>query len=272
MYLRLFLLCLPSLVLACATASNSSDSGPTPKTDATTGIDATTEVADADTLVHPDADTCPGDPCQIAPQCGCGGQACDLDFEDLPNGSTACRDITVPGDESASCNSTTACAAGFVCLSKQCRAYCNSEVPCSGGGQCLVQPAYDSGGGVLESVPGVTTCTKSCSPEKATDNGCPSTPQFGCHLVNHDPDGVADNGDEFYHTDCRSAPSTGGGNGDPCLGGDSDCRAGYECVSRSGNLVCKQLCIYPDGSCDSGTCVPLLTRVFIDGIEYAVCL
>ncbi len=265
MIFRLHLLCLSLVLGACATASAVSDAGP----DNENRSDAAPDLADAD--IPADADTCPGDPCQIAPQCGCTGQACDLDGADLANGGTSCRNVTVPGTELSSCASSTSCASGFVCLGGQCRAYCNGETPCDNG-QCLVQPVFDSGGGVFVDIPGVSACSKNCSPEQSTNNGCPSSPQFGCHLVRHNPDGIADNGDEFFYSDCRTTPATGGGNGAACPGGNPDCQAGFECVVISAMQVCKQLCIVPGGTCAQGTCSALIDPAVISGVEYGVCL
>lgn len=265
MLFRRLLLCLPLFLFACASASSGADSGPGDIADAMAGS------PDGPQSIRPDANGCPGDSCQIAPQCGCPNSACDLDGADLANGGTTCREVTIEGAELSSCSSVTACAPGYVCLGGQCRSYCNGDVPCSAG-QCIVQPVYDSGGSNFLPIPGVTTCSKNCSPERSSDNGCPSPPQFGCHLVNHDPDGVADNGDDFYYTDCRTAPAAGGGNNAACPGGDSECRAGFECVVINAEQVCKQLCIVPNGACAAGTCSSFSEGVVIDGVEYGACL
>ena len=250
---------------ACATSiqGRTSDSGvadaSTPKT-----FDAVPSI---------DADTCPGDPCQLAPQCGCPSDACDLDVDQLPTGGVQCREVSTPGTESSACAALDECAAGFVCLGGHCRSYCNQQTSCPAG-QCIVQPVYESMSGMFEPIPGTQVCTKNCSPEKSTNNGCPATPQFGCHFGYHDPDGIADNGDEFYYSDCARAPASGGGNGADCTTlGDTGCQPGYECVNQGGNTICRQICLVPNGACTVGACTAFADEgLQIGGVVYGVCL
>ncbi len=220
-----------------------------------------------------DADTCPGDPCQLAPQCGCPSEACDLDVDQLPTGGVVCREVVAPGTEASACAALDECAAGLVCLGGHCRSYCNAQTSCPAG-QCIVQPVYESMSGSFEPIPGTQVCSKNCSPEKSSNNGCPATPQFGCHFAFHDPDGIAENGDEFFYTDCTRAPASGGGNGADCTTlGDTGCQPGYECVNQGGDTICRQICLVPSGACTTGTCTAFAgDGLSVGAVEYGVCL
>ncbi len=250
---------------ACATArSKPADGGDEPV------ADARAAVADA-TPPGIDADTCPGDPCQLAPQCGCPTGACDLDVDQLATGGLLCREVTMPGTEASACGGLDECAAGLVCLGGHCRSYCNPQTACPAG-QCIVQPVYDSGSG-FEPIPGTKVCSKNCSPEKSTNNGCPASPQFGCHPNYHDPDGIADNGDEFFYTDCTRAPASGGGNGANCETlGNAGCQPGYECVIQGIDTICRQICLVSGGTCSAGSCTAFSEPLLVSGVEYGVCL
>jgi hypothetical protein len=270
----LLALLVPALA-SCATATGSSN---TAESDA--DLSGTIDAAAAGSIDAnqdpggPDAATCSSAPCSILPQCGCQGQVCDLDPENLASAGTACRDVSSPGDETSACSALTGCAGGYVCLGGQCRVYCDDDNPCGDGAHCILQPSYEVSAGMYETVPDVFTCTKSCSPDLPTANGCPSSPdQFGCHLRRADPDGVADSGDEFFHSDCLT--SEGRGNDADCSDlGDAACAPGYECVSLNATSVCKQLCTVPGGICAGGlTCTAFVDpKPVIGGIEYGVCL
>lgn len=257
-------------VIACAKVSGDAGadaSAVVPEPDATLGP------VDADIPMQPDADTCPGDPCSILPHCGCSGQVCDVNPDEFETGGLACRDVSDPGDQSANCTFLTECSAGYGCVGQQCRAYCDVDNPCSEeGSHCIIHPSYEAMPGTYEAIPGITVCTKSCSPTLATGNGCPSAPQFGCHLRHADPDESPNSGDEFYHTDCAS--SLGRGDGEDCSDeGDRACAPGFECVSVGGESVCKELCVVPDGSCEGGrTCNSFADpKPIIGGVEYGIC-
>lgn len=221
-------------------------------------------------------DVCATDPCDLLDQCGCPAtQVCDLDRGDLASGATACRDVTSPGTETGACDTATDCAEGYICLGNpgQCRRFCDPDDDmCGAGAFCRIHVVYDAGGGNLEDVPGAVTCTKSCSPELATGNGCPDG--FGCDTF------VANSGqpDEFQHTDCRSAPASGGGDGADCsTNGKRDCAPGFTCVIFSSNGTetgreCKQICVVPGGACTAGSCTAYNGGgPQVDGVEYGFC-
>lgn len=256
---------LACLVAGCATGS-AVDDDPIP--DAAPGPDSP--------LPGDPNDVCANDPCDLLDQCGCPDtQVCDLDLGDLANGTTACRDVTSPGTETGACDVATDCAEGYICLGNpgQCRRFCDPDDDmCGSGAYCRIHVVYDAGGGDFQDVPGAVTCTKSCSPELASGNGCPDG--FGCDSF------IANSGqaDEFYHTDCRSAPASGGGDGADCSANSSrDCAPGFTCVTfdPGGNETheCKQICLVPDGACSAGSCTAYSagTPPVVDGVEYGFC-
>ena len=244
------------------------------------GIDAAPDV---------DANTCPAAPCDLLEQCGCGvTQVCDLDGTMLASGATACRDVTAPGTDLAGCTVSSECAGGYVCLGSpgQCRRFCDASDPaaCPGGGHCLVNVTYDAGGGDYQPVPGAITCTKACQPQAAANNGCPSSPQFGCRIFAGDPTpAMPQSGDEYFLTDCTSAPASGGGDGASCTYG-ADCAPGFGCVTftpqggGTPSSQCKQTCVWAvDGqagarACGGGrTCTEFTSPLLLDTTEYGFC-
>jgi len=272
-----------SLAAACATGTPPEGGG-----DGGGGGGGPDAATPADAAPQADADTCEADPCSLLEQCGCGAtQVCDLDGAALATGGTECRDVTAPGTDLASCASSTECAGGYVCLGSpgQCRRYCDSaggEPSCDEGGHCILQVVYDPGGGALEPVPGAVTCTKPCAPEKASDNGCPSDPQFGCRFFRYDPDQTPDSGDEIHVTDCAGAPAPGTAGNEAACEFSSDCAPGYACVTFSGGdnprTVCKQTCVYAVGGvagprgCAAGTCQQYAEpRPIVGTTEYGRC-
>lgn len=229
-----------------------------------------------------DADTCPAEPCSLLDQCGCGAtQVCDLDPDGLASGATACRDVTSPGTELANCAVSTECAGGYSCLGAggalQCRRYCDEDADCGEGGHCLIEVIYTDDGGATQPVPGAVTCTKSCTIEAASDNGCPADPQFGCRLVWENPDSSAEtNGDEYFLSDCGRAPASGGRDDAACTG-HASCAPGYGCVTFSDGKRCKQYCVYAVGgaagprACAAGTCRQFSDHPTIGTSEYGYC-
>ncbi len=229
-----------------------------------------------------DADSCTAEPCSLLDQCGCGdNQVCDLDRDDLPSGATDCRDVTAPGTALANCASTTECAGGYGCLGvtdfMQCRRYCDDESDCGDGAHCVIDVTYTDDGGAQQPVPGAVTCTKSCTLEAASDNGCPDDPQFGCRMLWENPNGSADpDGDEYFLTDCGRAPASGGGDDVTCTAHQS-CKPGFGCLSFSDGKRCKQYCVYNvDGAagprvCAAGTCRQFSDTPTIGATEYGYC-
>lgn len=225
------------------------------------GPDATSGFASSD------GSPCSETSCELAPQCGCEGAACDVDLEAGEEGATACRPVNAPGQTLGNCNTPDQCAPGFGCYDGQCYRYCNDDAPCGELEHCLLRPRYRNQDGDRVPVPGVLVCSKACQPERQTANGCPAVPQFACHLTRETPD----DGEPFYRTGCTPAPSSGGGNDASCRR-DRDCAVGYECVVFGDDRRCKQLCRVADGRCEVGSCRSFGdARPTIDGIEYGYC-
>ncbi len=286
------------LVVLAACAQGKSAGGDGGPVDGGASVDADPNAADAD-LTSPDAATsCPTSPCDLVAQCGCtGGEVCDLDFTMLPTGGTECREVVSPGTEKGNCTGANTCAGGYVCLGSpgQCRRYCGNDNDCGTDAFCFLDVVYDSGGGNLMDVPGATTCSKVCDPEKASANGCPGSPQFGCHIFLYDPDDppVTD-GDEFLISDC-SAAGAGGDDADCSMNGSFDCQAGFDCVvltfatictvtsdcalgqecdlaqGQCIDQLCKQNCRVVAGTCATGTCNSFNPPAVLGGVEYGVC-
>lgn len=258
------LLCVSLLAVACGGSGAGPDAGG----------------SDARAGGEPDArvQMCQQDPCDVLPQCGCDGQACDIDPSAFATGGTMCRDFDATGNTLASCTALSDCGRGFVCLGGQCRAYCNNRYRCGESAHCLIEPVYRTDEGTFEPIPGITACTKACKPAAKVDNGCPSDPQYACRIQYHDPDPDVD-GDQFWYSDCGSAPASGGLADTDCSeGGDSACAPGYDCViltvGEEQSRVCRELCALPDGTCTSGTCMSFSNdpKVIVLGVEYGVCL
>jgi hypothetical protein len=293
---RLIITAIFAALVGCAQGSGSGgdggfvDSGPR--------ADADPNAPDADPNAPDAANGCPTAPCDLLAQCGCtGGEVCDLDNTMLPTGGTACREVVSPGTEQGNCNTSNQCAGGYVCLGSpgQCRRYCGNDGDCGAGAFCNLDVVYDSGGGNFMDVPGATTCSKSCEPDKASANGCPGSPQFGCHIYQHDPDDppVTD-GDEVLISDC-SAPGLGGDDADCSVNGSFDCQPGFDCVVLTFTTICtvngdcaagqecdqaqgqciddlcKQNCRVLGGTCAVGTCNSFNPAAIVDGVEYGVC-
>ncbi len=248
------------LAFGCASASVNPDAGPD-------GDAAADDGGGSDA-----ANSCSKSPCDIYEQCGCAPpQVCDIDLEGLPTGETACRDVIAPGTEQATCAGLTSCAAGYVCLAGQCRAYCEDDPECGEDAFCNLRPTYTDSGGNSQQVPGIITCSKKCTPEATINNNCPDG--YGCGVF------TADRGmpTEFTHTDCYRGGA--GGNGVDCAAnGLADCRAGYTCVifSVSGaetGRECRQNCRVVGGSCETGgqACAGFGTPALLNGVEYGFC-
>jgi len=266
------------LLLTCALAAcargSATDGDGGPVVDAAAVIDAAGQA---------DADTCTAEPCSLLDQCGCGNtQVCDLDRDGLASGATECRDVTAPGTERANCEATTECAGGFGCLGvngfMQCRRYCDGDGDCGDGGHCVVPVTYVDDSGDTQPVPGAAVCTKSCTIEAATDNGCPADPQFGCRMLWENPNDSADpDGDEYFLSDCGRAAATGGGDDVTCTS-HASCKSGFGCLAFSdGSHKCKQYCVYNlNGTagprvCAAGTCRQFSDNPMIGTTEYGYC-
>lgn len=260
-----------TFALAACARGTAMDGDGGPVVDAAAVIDAAAQL---------DADTCSAEPCSLLDQCGCGiTQVCDLDRDGLASGTTECRDVTAPGTERANCEATTECAGGFGCLGvnnfMQCRRYCDGDDDCGDGGHCVIPVTYVDDGGATQPVPGAAVCSKSCTLEAATDNGCPSDPQLACRLLYEDPDGTAASGDEYFLSDCGRA---GGGGDDATCTSHASCRSGFGCITfAASDKRCKQTCVYNvDGAagprvCASGSCRQFSDNPMIGTTEYGYC-
>jgi hypothetical protein len=199
---------------------------------------------------------CSESPCRlVAPQCGCaGGQACVID-------TTGARFCATAGTASTgqACTGAAGCRAGDLCIdidpvgtTSVCSHFCSSDTGCAGG-LCIVTLDDGSGG----TLPGVTLCTHVCDP--VTQTGCPTGAFCGIYQETA--------GAMRILTDC-SAPAGTGGQGASCFD-DTDCRAGFACITGS----CLHWCRYPAGTgCTGGyTCYPFTTPLIVGGQQYGVC-
>ncbi|HEU5060279.1 MAG TPA: hypothetical protein VFU21_27300 [Kofleriaceae bacterium] len=219
-----------------------------------------------------DVTDCPGVPCDLYQQCGCGeGEACDLAEDATSVENTTCRPAGA-GTGSATCDGPEDCAPGYVCEVGQCWRWCEGDADCGEHSYCLSAWA---------DVVGASTCTKSCKPESPDDSGCPEG--MACRYYLHDPNGAEEyDGDEFEYTDCN--PAGEGTHGTDCAEtGDAGCAAGYGCYSinwsdGSETTECRQICVFTvrgepaANTCAVGTCHEWLDPGAVIGdVEYGTC-
>ena len=261
-------LALFALAASCATGTSDSDTGGLDSVDGSTLPISDAAIAGADAADASVDSQCPTQPCDLHEQCGCEGlDACDLEFTDFQesevSGELTCRSVTTAGNELSTCSSPTACAAGFQCVSGQCRRYCQSNEICGGpGGECVLRrSSSDRDDDRL--------CSKSCRlehPDVAPEGqeGCPRG--FGCFVRD------IGSGDDVRHvTDCRPENASNGFNAQ--CENRSDCRAGFVCIRfTSGDNVdrrCRHQCAEGQTCPNGEPC-----RAFdieIDGTRYGYC-
>ena len=198
--------------------------------------------------------------CQVAPQSGCPGGACDLDLTRLDVGGTTCRTIVNAGTELSSCTSLSDCAAGYLCLGNSCTRYCAGDGDCSApGGKCVV--TLNTNGNVP--IPGISLCSPNCNPLTAA--GCPTGSGCGVYLAT---DGVR------RYTSCHAAST--GTQGSACTS-DLDCGPGFGCISFTTNgtatLQCMQFCLTTAPVCPTGTtnCLALNPAAIVGSSNYGIC-
>jgi hypothetical protein len=213
---------------------------------------------------EPDASTC--SPCELVSQCGCDPetQACDLGGAHPAQGTTVCRPVLVPGIVTDTCNDSTSCAAGYVCLgapgAASCKRYCDSDSECDGGGGvCVIE--VTAGG---TPIPGVKVCSPRCDP--FTSVGCPAG--WGCGPF-------SDPVEQRNFTWCELS---GSGGQNALCSDDGQCQQGFACVQVGSTARCKRYCDRGDGvpGCSAGlTCVGIVDSqglpLVVDGVAYGVC-
>ncbi|MCW5806301.1 MAG: hypothetical protein KIT31_28305 [Deltaproteobacteria bacterium] len=251
-------------IAACAKAS-----APVEQSDAPPGgIDA----RDIDAAVlPPDGNGCGTQPCDILPQCGCGAGACDIDFSDLTG--TACRQIIMQGNETATCSLGNAyCSAGFVCLGgaggRSCKKYCSSNADCAAPrGQCVIDITANNM--PIAGIPSV--CSSGCDPTNVGAGGCPTGWKCNIFTATH-------GGQNFNITDCAPPPTTAGTQGANCkVGADGDdalCAANFLCttVNAGTNFNCRRTCNNVGAACPTGgTCIGFNPAFTVGGTQYGVC-
>lgn len=240
------------LTLACATAGRDNPA----TTDGPTSDGSNTDAP-------PDGNSCIQQPCDILTACGCPGEACDVDPDDL-NG-TACRPITTPPPaEGGACGGTINCAAGAVCLGNpgSCRNYCDDNSDCGQPrGQCLITVTDGT-----NPIPGIPkTCTSNCDPTNVALGGCLATQK--CSLFILDVGGVDTN-----IVGCATAGA--GVQGANCttnaMADDAKCAKDHLCVTQGANNTCKKACVVGT-ACAVGTCTAFTTAFIVGGTNYGFC-
>lgn len=252
---------------ACARATYVAPDASSDDVDAAQAIDA----RELDAPPDAPGSQCSQQPCSILPQCGCDSPAapvCDLDFQNPNDGATRCRADNFHGTETTTCTMTTTCAAEHVCVGR-CRRYCNTDNDCAGDGAlCIIHLTV---GNPPMNIPGVTTCTTSCTPSQPANATCPAG--WGCHIYRES------GGAMRYLTDCDAPPASGGTAGAACAS-NGDCAPGLDCVTVNGGAnQCRPTCLCLGGNCATGSCPAgtgscgdYTTPVIIGGSRYGACL
>ena len=219
-----------------------------------------------------DGNGCTAQPCTILPQCGCGGAtACDVDTSD--NNGAACRSITAPGKETATCTGLDGCDRGYVCLGgaayASCKKYCTGDADCgSPRGKCAI--TISSGGQPIPGIP--TVCSSNCDPLNATQAECPTT--YKCGLFRTTFMGASTD-----LTDC--SPAGAGQQGADCksgtLGNDALCAKTFSCTTTDAGATyrCRKFCTNPgvaaSAQCANQACIAFTNPYTIAGVTYGVC-
>jgi hypothetical protein len=221
----------------------------------------------------PDGGTCSEQPCSIGQQCGCGtGMSCDVDIAD--NAGAACRTVTTPGREAASCNSLDDCDAGYVCLSNAyggaaCHKFCSADSECgTPRGKCAVAPKVNNVD--ITGVP--NACSSNCDP--LTN---PSTTATPVCPANNKCTIYRNNGNPFV--DC--IPAGNGTQGDSCQDGNKGdetmCAPSYACTSvdGGGTFRCRKYCTNPgvgsSNQCGGRACNGFSPALSVAGVNYGYC-
>ena len=197
--------------------------------------------------------------CQLVPQSGCPGQACDLDLTHLTLAGTVCRPVTTAGIELSACTGMNDCAAGYLCLNSECVRYCQTDANCVAPGGLCVTTLYADG---TTPIPGVTLCSQNC--DLLTTTGCRSGQGCGVYST---ADGLR------RYTSCHAAST--GTQGATCTN-DLDCAPGFGCINFTTNgtttVQCMQLCQPTVTVCPGSTsCVAFNPPVTLGATSYGIC-
>jgi len=216
-------------------------------------------------VAGPDADTCPMLPCSLSPQCGCPGANMACDINAMTQMGTACRMVTSPGMESATCSTGTDCAAGFVCVGDsffaECDRYCAHDTDCaSPRGRCVIQLNNSSS----QPITGAIVCSSNCDPTQAANALCPTG--AACDLFSSTFMGTT-----YDIVDCRKSGTAT--QGQTCSTTVA-CAAGLTCVNNGTTMTCSKICPRPQNTgCPAGkTCTSFSTAFTVGGQEYGACI
>lgn len=196
--------------------------------------------------------------CSIVPQSGCSGAtpACDIGGIDV----TECRAVTSQGTSNNHCSVSTACKAGYTCISDDdpqntpwCARFCITDADCTGTGSRCTTGLVDENNDPLN----VKVCSNACNP--VAQSGCPSG--MGCLAQN---DAAGD------YTDCRYMGTTP--DGGSCMK-STDCLEGSTCVTVGGVNTCHAYCVVGDDTtCTGGdVCGGFSSPLVIGTTEYGIC-
>jgi hypothetical protein len=189
-------------------------------------------------------------PCNAACQTGCGcGERCAATGS--PPG-VACRPIGPKMLGQACSLAMDDCGAGLVCVNEcgtggtvgRCLQFCrkDNDSDCGGGRRCVI--AVDGTGTLMACQAPAAKC------DPVAGSGCP-TPALACYL------------DEVPDTKCECQGAKAGGT---TCALDTECVAGYQCVSFAAQTLCRMICAMAT-DCTTGNC----TRT-VAGAPFGYCL
>ena len=195
---------------------------------------------------------CTESPCKLtSPQCGCAtGEMCNT-F--LGNRSCTTEGTQAQGEE---CNTNSlSCLAGLRCIvldnsAGRCQSFCDTDAECQlPGGRCV----FD-----LSDTQGTKACSENCDP--VTSQGCTFAGQRCTAGFDETDTGF---------TLCMTA---GAGTQGSACSAESDCAAGYSCVTVNNQQACRQWCTV--GSTCLTQCIQaaeFTPPLVIGTVSYGVC-
>lgn len=241
------------LLVACATAGRDNPG---------TNDGPTSDGATPDMVLPADANSCVTQPCDILTECGCPGEACDIDGSDVMG--TACRPVAgTAKDEDGTCSTADGCKSGLVCIGSpgHCRTYCDDATDCgSPRGLCAV--TITSGGQPIAGIP--KTCTSNCDPVSATTN-CGGGEKCGFFTLDV-------NGVPTAIVDCATAGVNGPGQSCTSGGAGSDalCSRTNICVTQGAANTCRKVCVVGETNI-CANCTSFTTANIVGGKNYGFC-